>query len=67
MAPPPIPVTTVLISPTAQAPETDAWWGRLLPRNRSHPPGSLPPAPWQGVDSSSTTVLVARGTWTVTP
>lgn len=25
MAPPPIPVTTVLISPTAQAPETDAW------------------------------------------
>ena len=30
--------------------------------NRSHPPALLPPAPWQGVDSSSTTVLVARGT-----
>ena len=29
--------------------------------NRSHPPALLPPAPWQGVDSSSTTVLVARG------
>ncbi|HNM20268.1 MAG TPA: hypothetical protein PKI24_20465 [Nitrospira sp.] len=29
--------------------------------NRSHPPALLPPAPWQGVDSSSTTVLVASG------
>jgi len=34
----------------------------LLDSNRSHPPALLPPAPWQGVDSSSTTVLVARGT-----